>query len=34
VLSFKNFMNNEASDRLLKSLQAGEDITADGGSAS
>jgi PTS system mannitol-specific IIC component len=29
VLSFKNFMNNEASERLLKSLQAGEDITAD-----
>jgi PTS system mannitol-specific IIC component len=30
VLPFKNFMNNEASDRLLKSLQAGEDIGGDG----
>jgi mannitol-specific phosphotransferase system IIBC component len=30
VLTFKNFMNNSASDRLVKSLQAGEDIAADG----
>jgi len=30
VLTFKNFMNNTASDRLVKSLQAGEDISADG----
>src|SRR5258705_51549 len=29
VLKFKNFMNKEASDRLLKSLQAGEDITSE-----
>jgi PTS system mannitol-specific IIC component len=31
VLTFKNFMNNTASDRLVKSLQAGEDIIAEGG---
>ena len=31
VLKFKNFMNNEASNQLLKSLQAGEDITSEGG---
>jgi mannitol PTS system EIICBA or EIICB component len=30
VLTFKNFMNNSASDRLVKSIQAGEDISADG----
>ena len=30
VLTFKNFMNNTASDRLVKSLQAGEDISTDG----
>jgi len=30
VLTFKNFMNNSASDRLVKSLQTGEDISADG----
>jgi len=30
VLTFKNFMNNTASDRLVKSLEAGEDISTDG----
>lgn len=29
VLTFKNFMKNEASDLLVKSLQAGEDITTE-----
>ena len=29
VLTFTNFMNNTASDRLVKSLQAGEDITGE-----
>jgi mannitol-specific phosphotransferase system IIBC component len=33
VLTFKNFMNNSASDRLVKSIQAGEDITTDGAGA-
>jgi mannitol-specific phosphotransferase system IIBC component len=33
VLKFKNFMKNEASDQLVRSLEAGEDITADGGPA-
>lgn len=33
VLTFKSFMNNAASDLLVKSLQAGEDITAEGGPA-
>jgi mannitol-specific phosphotransferase system IIBC component len=32
VLTFKSFMNNEGSDRLVKSLEAGEDITSDAGS--
>jgi len=30
VLTFKNFMNNSASERLVQHLQAGEDITAEG----
>jgi mannitol-specific phosphotransferase system IIBC component len=30
VLTFKNFMNNTASDRLVKSLQAGSDVSTDG----
>ena len=30
VLTFKNFMNNTASDRLINSLQAGSEISADG----
>jgi mannitol-specific phosphotransferase system IIBC component len=30
VLTFKNFMNNTASDRLVKSLQSGSDIGGDG----
>jgi len=30
VLTFKNFMNNTASDRLIKGLQAGSEISADG----
>lgn len=30
VLTFKNFMNNTASDRLVKSLQTGDDVSADG----
>ena len=30
VLTFRNFMNNTASDQLLRSLVAGEQITADG----
>lgn len=29
VLTFKNFMNNTASDRLVKSLEAGEDLTGE-----
>jgi PTS system mannitol-specific IIC component len=31
VLTFRNFMNNTASDQLLRSLVAGEQITADAG---
>lgn len=31
VLTFNNFMNNTASEQLVKSLQAGEVIGADGG---
>jgi PTS system mannitol-specific IIC component len=34
VLTFKNFLNNTASDRLLKSLTAGEEISSEGGQAS
>ncbi len=30
VLTFRNFMNNTASDQLLRSLVAGEQITTDG----
>jgi mannitol-specific phosphotransferase system IIBC component len=30
VLTFKNFMNNSASDRLVASLEAGTDISANG----
>ena len=30
VLTFKNFMNNTASDRLVQSLQSGSDVSADG----
>jgi mannitol-specific phosphotransferase system IIBC component len=33
VLTFKNFMKNEASERLVKSLDAGEDVTSEGGPA-
>jgi mannitol-specific phosphotransferase system IIBC component len=33
VLTFTNFMNNTASERLVKSLQAGQDISAEGGPA-
>jgi mannitol-specific phosphotransferase system IIBC component len=33
VLTFKNFLNNTASDLLVKRLDAGEDISADGGPA-
>ncbi len=31
VLTFKSFMNNAASDRLVRSLEAGEDIAAESG---
>jgi len=31
VLTFRNFMNNTASDQLLRSLVAGEPVTADAG---
>jgi mannitol-specific phosphotransferase system IIBC component len=34
VLSFRNFLNNTASDTLVKRLQAGETISADAGVAS
>jgi len=34
VLTFRNFMNNTASDRLLKSLVAGEEVSAEAGHAS
>ena len=30
VLTFKNFMNNTASDRLVKSLETGQDVGTDG----
>src|SRR5919198_1550235 len=30
VLTFKNFMINSASDRLVKSIQSGEDVSTDG----
>jgi len=33
VLTFTNFMNNTASERLVKSLQAGEDISSESGPA-
>ena len=29
VLSFRNFLNNTASDRLVRSLTSGEEISAD-----
>ena len=29
VLTFQNFMNNTASERLLQSLKSGEDVVAD-----
>ena len=29
VLTFRNFLNNTASDRLVRSLTAGEEISAD-----
>ena len=31
VLTFRNFMNNTASDKLIKSLVAGEDVAAEVG---
>ncbi|HEX9268039.1 MAG TPA: PTS mannitol transporter subunit IICBA, partial [Candidatus Limnocylindria bacterium] len=31
VLTFKNFMNNTASDRLLRGLVAGEEISPEAG---
>ncbi len=34
VLTFKNFMNNTAADRLLRGLVAGEEISAEAGKAS
>ena len=34
VLTFKNFMNNTASDRLLRGLVAGEEISAEAGKPS
>lgn len=34
VLTFRNFLNNAASDRLIRSLTAGEEISADAGPAS
>src|SRR5881409_2796250 len=33
VLTFRNFMNNTASDRLLRSLVAGEEVSAEAGQA-
>src|SRR2546428_6546112 len=33
VLTFKNFMNNTASDKLLKNLVAGEEISTEAGKA-
>jgi PTS system mannitol-specific IIC component len=34
VLTFRNFLNNAASDRLIRSLTAGEEISADAGPGS
>jgi len=34
VLTFRNFLNNAASDRLIRSLTAGEAISADAGPGS
>jgi PTS system mannitol-specific IIC component len=34
VLTFKNFLNNSASDRLIRSLTAGEEISTEPGQAS
>jgi PTS system mannitol-specific IIC component len=34
VLTFRNFMNNTASDKLLKNLVAGEEISAEVGKTS
>jgi len=33
VLTFRNFLNNTASDRLIRGRTAGEEITADAGQA-
>ncbi|HJW49364.1 MAG TPA: PTS lactose transporter subunit IIB [Candidatus Limnocylindria bacterium] len=33
VLTFKNFMKNEASELLVKRLDAGEDVTSESGPA-
>src|SRR2546428_8961451 len=33
VLTFRNFMNNTASDKLLKNLVAGEEISTEAGKA-
>ena len=34
VLTFRNFLNNAASDRLIRSRTAGEEISADAGPGS
>ena len=34
VLTFRNFLNNAASDRLIRSLTAGEEISAEAGPGS
>ena len=34
VLTFRNFMNNTASEQLMRSLQAGEEISTEAGRAS
>jgi len=34
VLTFRNFMNNTASEKLLRNLAAGEEISAEAGKAS
>ena len=34
VLTFRNFLNNAASDRLIRGLTAGEEISADPGPGS
>jgi PTS system mannitol-specific IIC component len=31
VLTFRNFLNNSASDRLIRSLTSGEEVSADAG---